>query len=102
MGQEVPLLLAEERERLVAALGKAVTVRGRVVRTGQSGGGTSFLNFSERHFGVVSFPSDRAFFRLDPSTLYKDKLIEITGTIEQYEDQYQIKLSHPDQVKVLE
>jgi DNA/RNA endonuclease YhcR with UshA esterase domain len=99
---DVPVILVEDQAKLKVALDQVVNVRGQVVHTGQSRGGTSFLNFNEPHFGVVSFPSDRAFFRLDPAMLYKDKLIEITGTIEQYEDQFQIKLSHPDQVKVLE
>ena len=78
------------------------TVKGMIEQTGQSRSGTNFLNFKDPHFFVVSFPSVRHFFRLDPSSLYDKKEIEITGTIVAYEDCYQIKLNHPDQIKVIE
>ena len=77
-------------------------MKGIVTRTGSSRSGKSFLNFEEPHFFVVSFPSNRHFFRLDPYMLYEKKVIEITGTIIAYEDRYQIKLDHPDQVKMIE
>lgn len=98
----IPVLLASDQEAIASHLDQMATVKGTVTGTGQSRSGTSFLNFEDRHFFVVSFPSVRHFFRLDPSTLYDQKEIEITGTILAYEGRYQIKLEHPDQVKVIE
>ena len=98
----VPRIFASDIDAIRDHLDQVVTVQGTVTRTGQSAGGTSFLNFDEPHFFIVSFPSDRPAFRLDPFMLYEGKEIAITGTIVAYEDRYQIKLSHPDQVNVIE
>lgn len=99
---EFPILLASDQAAIASHVDQMATVKGMIEQTGQSRSGTNFLNFKDPHFFVVSFPSVRHFFRLDPSSLYDKKEIEITGTIVAYEDRYQIKLDHPDQIKVIE
>ncbi len=96
------VLKVAETEKIAEQLGNRVTVRGKVSRTGRSKAGMQFLNFSSHKFVVVMFPDALPMFdKGEPADLYKDKLIEITGTIGQYKSQYQIKLRTPDQVKII-
>lgn len=93
---------ASDRDALEAHLGDVVTVRGRVTRAESSRRGTTFLHFPGDQFTVVSFPSDRSHFPKDPLDLYADTTIAITGRVEAYNRQFQIKLRHPDHIRVLD
>jgi DNA/RNA endonuclease YhcR with UshA esterase domain len=86
-----------------------VTVRGKVTRTkdwdggGKPEKGINFVDFEGNHFVTVTFASDYEKFKPSrPAALYRDKTIEVTGKLETHNGKWQIKLTSPDQVKVLD
>lgn len=88
---------------------QVVIVRGKVRRTKDwDGGGNAakamnFVDLEGGHFVLVTFASDYDKFKPSrPAALYRDKTIEVTGKLEPHKGQWQIKLTSPDQVKVLE
>ncbi|MFT4640319.1 MAG: DNA/RNA endonuclease YhcR with UshA esterase domain [Verrucomicrobiales bacterium] len=96
------VIAVTDAEKIPEQLGKEVTVRGKVTRTGESSGGIQFLNFANYHFVVVCFSDDVVAFKEGkPVDLYKDQVIEVTGTVDKYRDRYQIKLKSPDQIKIV-
>lgn len=91
-----------EAAKIEAQLGKKATIRGKVTRTGRSKAGLQFLNFSNGQFVVVCFPDGVATFtKGEPADLFKDKTVEVTGTIEKYRNSFQIKLASPEQIKII-
>ena len=100
-GTEKAPISVIEPAKIEAQLGKTVTIRGKVTRTGQSKGGLQFLNFANAQFVVVCFPDAVAKFTSgQPVDLYKQKTIDVTGEIVKYRDKFQIKLESPNQIKV--
>ena len=84
-------------------LGKKVTVFGLIKRTKKWDGGANFLNFDGNKFMLVCFESEYSNFPNGlPATTLRDKNIEVTGYINEYKGKLQIKLTHPDQIKIIE
>ncbi|MFT4639681.1 MAG: hypothetical protein ACI8T1_003006 [Verrucomicrobiales bacterium] len=88
--------------KIKEAKGKSVSVSGRVAKANVSSSGTHFLNFAGTDFKVVCL-SDLAkkFPSGGPAALYKDKDIVVKGVVELYKGSPQIKITSPDQVKVI-
>lgn len=92
-----------DEEALRENLGKKVTVFGVIKRTKKWDGGANFLNFDGNKFMLVCFESEYTNFPDgQPADLLKDKNVEVTGYINEYKGKLQIKLTHPDQVKIVE
>lgn len=86
---------------------QTVTVRGKVTRTKEwdgNGNSTKAMNFIDLeggYFSTVTFAADLDLFKPRPAVLYRDKTIEVTGTLETRNGRWQIKLNSPDQVKII-
>jgi len=88
--------------KINAAVGQSIAVSGRVAKSNVSGGGTHFLNFAGTKFKVVCLKDlVKKFSGGGPAALYKNKSVVITGKVELYKGSPQIKLSGPDQVKII-
>ncbi len=85
-------------------IGRYVTVEGKIVRTYNSGK-ACFLNFHpdyKRYFTAVIFKSDFDKFPENPEEYYKDKKVQVIGTIKEYKGSPEIILNSPSQIRVLE
>ena len=83
-------------------VGKKVTVRGRVASTGESRSGHQFLNFANSELTAVCYPEHVAQFRDGkPSKTYREKHVELTGTVELYKNKLQIRLRAPAQIRIV-
>jgi hypothetical protein len=96
-------IAVEESKALEAKDGQKVTVYGRSQGSDKSSSGTNFVRFSENDFYLVTFKSDLTEFPDgEPADLFEGKRLAVTGPISLYQGKPQIKLTSPDQVKVLE
>jgi DNA/RNA endonuclease YhcR with UshA esterase domain len=111
-------LLAADEPTVVQAseakanVGKKVTIEMTVVAGAKlADKGPCFLNASKNYkdkdaFSVVMFGPALTKFKEagidDPSKHFKDKKIQVTGTVELYKEQPQIKVTSPDQIKIAE
>lgn len=99
---------AKDEKALRAAIGKRATVIGKIDRTKDWGGGANFLDFAGKKFSLVCFEPNYEKFVDEkgkpskPAFLYKDKDVEVTGTIGEHKGKLQIKLTSPGQIKVLD
>jgi endonuclease/exonuclease/phosphatase family metal-dependent hydrolase len=87
------------------AVGETAYVSGKIVSTGKAGDRIAFLNFDRERppgFVAVIFSEHWDKFPGDPTELYKDKIVEIRGTIGLHKGKPQIVVTRPDQIKVLE
>jgi len=83
--------------------GNTVRVSGFVESTQVNATGIHFLRFRDSEFTCVTFARHvKDFPGGPPSEAYKEKWIEVTGLIENYRGKPQIKLTLPDQVKIIE
>lgn len=83
--------------------GKSITVEGKIVRTYNSGK-ACFLNFHtdyKRYFTAVIFKSDFNKFPTSPEEFYKNKNVQITGVIKEYNGSPEIIMKSPSQIKIL-
>jgi bisphosphoglycerate-independent phosphoglycerate mutase (AlkP superfamily) len=83
--------------------GKIVTVEGVIVKTYNSGK-VVFLNFHpdyKRYFTAVIFKSAFSKFPNNPEDYYKNKKVQITGLIKNYQGSPEIILNDPEQIKVI-
>ncbi len=88
--------------KIRAAVGKELSVSGRVAKTNVSGGGTHFLNFAGTDFKAVCLADlVKKFPQGGPAKLYQSKQVIITGKVELYKGSPQIKLTDPSQIRVL-
>lgn len=88
-----------------SAVGETVYVSGTIVSTGKAGDRIAFLNFDRERppgFVAVIFNENWDKFPADPTELYKDKIVEIRGTIGTHKGKPQIVITRPEQIKVLE
>jgi hypothetical protein len=100
---ETPRVAASDTARLVSLEGKTVRVTGKITETGKSGSGHNFLNFEDSAFVGFTPSADLANFSEGaPADLFKDKIVEITGPIEFYQDKPEIVLKSPDQIKIID
>jgi len=97
-----PVVAATDTAELKAKDGQKVIVYGETARTGKSQSGMNFVNFSGAEFSLVTFKSDLGPFKDgEPADVYDGKRLVVTGVISIYKDKPQIKLTSPDQVRVL-
>ena len=89
------------QKALAAHIGKKVTVEGTVLSVGKgSKDGIRFLNFSEKKdsgFVASIFPS--AYKQVGPIKNYEGKSVRVTGVLEKYNKQTQIKVTEGSQIK---
>lgn len=98
-----PPIPAEQADQLMALEGETRTVSGFVAKTRTNVTGIHFLEFRDSSFVCVVFPRFLDHFAGGtPSELYQDKHLEVTGPIEVYRGQPQIKLERSDQVRIVE
>ena len=98
----LPILTATDTAALKAKDGQKVLVFGETERSGKSGSGMNFVNFKDAEFYLVTFKSDLAAFKEgEPSDIYNGKRLAVAGVVSIYKDKPQIKLTSPDQVRVL-
>ena len=99
---KVHKLSERSSEDILADEGLKVRVMGFVDRTNQSATGIHFLDFKDSDFVCVTFPQYLgAFGEAPPKEAYLEKWIEVTGKIENFRGKPQIRLTSPDQVKVV-
>lgn len=93
---------AYETGKLIGRNGKEVIVTGKVASTHiSSSSGHHFLNFSSAKLRVICEKGDIAAFPAGgPAALYKEKTVEIQGTIDLYKGAPQIRITSPDQVRL--
>jgi len=87
------------------AIGETVYVSGKIVSTGKAGDRIAFLNFDHERppgFVAVIFSDHWDKFSGDPTELYRNKIVEIRGTIGTHKGKPQIVVTRPEQIKVLE
>lgn len=84
------------------AVGTTATVRGRVQRASISKSGHHFLNFYSSDLTVVCFKEHLRKFKKGPAEQFKGKEVEITGRVEDYKGRPQIKLTTPDQIRLVD
>jgi micrococcal nuclease len=83
--------------------GKIATVEGVIVRTYNSGK-VVFLNFHpdyKRYFTAVIFKSAFGKFPNSPEEYYKNKKVQVTGLIKNYQGSPEVILNDPEQIKVI-
>lgn len=99
---EFPIYPATDIEGLTAKDGQKVIVYGETKGSGKSGSGTNFVNFKDSSFYLITFKSDlKAFGDAEPADAYESKRLAVTGVISIYQGKTQIKLTDPDQVRIL-
>lgn len=97
-----PIFPATDIEALTAKDGQKVIVYGETNGSGKSGGGTNFVNFKDSSFYLITFKSDlKAFGDAEPADAYEGKRVAVTGVISIYQGKTQIKLTDPEQVRIL-
>lgn len=90
------------KEQLLEDEGKTLRIKGFVERTNSNATGINFLNFKGSDFQCITFARYiRNFDEGAPVDIYKETWIEVTGVIENYRGNPQIKLTDPKQVKIL-
>lgn len=98
-----PRVRANDSRTLRASVGKTVTIYGKVSRTGKSSSGHNFLNFSGAEVTVACLKDDVAKFTDGaPADVYDGKTVEVTGKVELFKGKPQIKLTSPEQIKLVE
>ena len=99
---EFPVFSASETESILDKTGQKITVRGMVSEARKSKGGTHFISFENSDFYLVTFKSDlKAFKGEEPAVLYRNKHLAVTGVISVFKNKPQMKLNHPDMVKII-
>ena len=82
--------------------GKYKTVEGTIV-SGKCLPKVCFLNFDRDYkttFTAVIFTSDLPKFPQNPDQYYRNKKVQVTGTIKEYKGKPQIILKGPDQISI--
>ncbi len=84
--------------------GDAIRVQGYVERTHINATGIHFVNFKDNSFECVTFARFLTAFpdAKGPADLYLEKWIEVSGPLENYRGNPQIKITSPDQVTVID
>ena len=100
---------ATDIEKLKSLDGKFVSVQGKVNNTALSKTGKAYyINFNEDikyNFSIVIFSRFLKNFtkkEIDPLEFYKDKTISVTGKIKIFNNNPEIIVAFPSQIKVIE
>jgi len=83
--------------------GKYKTIEGIIV-SGKCLPKVCFLNFDQDYrttFTAVIFASDLSKFPANPDQYYKNKKVQVTGTIKEYKGKPEIILKGPDQINII-
>jgi micrococcal nuclease len=83
--------------------GKYKTVEGKIV-SGKCLPKVCFLNFDKDYkttFTVVIFASDLPKFPPKPDQYYRNKKVQVSGTIKEYRGKPEIILKEPDQINIV-
>ncbi|MCA9165362.1 MAG: hypothetical protein R3C99_27765 [Pirellulaceae bacterium] len=96
-------IAANQVVELRRRVGRTVTVVGRVGRAAKStGSGHQFLNFDGSELSAICFKEDVAKFTDgEPADVYRDQRVELTGKLELYRGKLQIRLTGPDQIRIV-
>lgn len=84
--------------------GKYMTVEGTIV-SGKCLPKVCFLNFDQNYkttFTAVIFTSDLSKFPANPDLFYRNKKVQVTGTIKEYKGKPEIILKEADQIKIVD
>lgn len=104
----VKLIDSTNVEALKVSLNQTVTVKGKVTKTkdwdgkGNAAKGINFINLEGNQFTLLIFAADYGKFPSRPAELYLGKTLEVTGKLEVHKQKWQIKVTSPDEVKVVE
>ncbi len=94
---------SSDKKSRASKIGKELSVEGLVQSTGKGDNGrVRFLNFSSKQgtgFVAALFPA--AYKKVGPIGNYENKNVRVTGTLEKYNKQEQIKVFKASQIKVL-
>ena len=97
-----PVFKSSDTQSITAKVGQKITIKGTVSTVRKSNGGTNFINFEDSEFYLVAFKSDlKAFENGEPADLYQGKHLTVTGVASIYKGKPQMKLSHPDMVRLV-
>jgi DNA/RNA endonuclease YhcR with UshA esterase domain len=100
---KLPVISATDKKSLAAKIGKEVSVEGVVQSVGKGkNDGIRFLQFSDKAgtgFVAAIFPA--AYKKVGPIKDYSGKNVRVTGVLEKYKKQTQIKVLKGSQIKVL-
>jgi DNA/RNA endonuclease YhcR with UshA esterase domain len=98
-----PVINSSDKKSLASKIGKEVSVEGLVQSTGKGDNDrVRFLNLSSQQgtgFVAAVFPA--AYKKLGPIGNYENKNVRVTGTLEKYNKQTQIKVFKASQIKAL-
>ncbi len=84
-------------------VGQEVTAYGKVDSTGKSSSGHHFLNFYGKQLSVFCGKDVVAKFKDGkPAEIYRNKDIEVTGKLSLFNGKLQLKLTSPEQIRLLE
>jgi hypothetical protein len=99
---DLPIIEAAATDDLKAKEGQKVVVYGETAESGKSPSGTNFVNFKGSEFYLIAFKSDlEPFSAGEPADFFDGKRLAVTGVISIYQGKPQIKLTSPDQVRIL-
>jgi len=97
-----PVFKSSDTRSIIAKEGQKITVRGLVSSVRKSNGGTNFINFDTSEFYLITFKSDlNTFVDGEPADLYQGKHLAVTGVVSVYKNKPQMKLLHPDMVRII-
>jgi len=100
---KTPVINSSDKKALAAKIGKEVSVEGLVQSTGKGDNdGVRFLNLSAKpQTGFVAAIFPPAYKKVGPIKNFEGKNVRVTGTLEKYKKQTQIKVLKASQIKVL-
>lgn len=100
---KTPVINSSDKKALAAKIGKEVSVEGLVQSTGKGDNdGVRFLNLSAKpQTGFVAAIFPPAYKKVGPIQNFEGKNVRVTGTLEKYKKQTQIKVLKASQIKVL-
>lgn len=100
---KAPVINSSDAKALAAKIGKTVSVEGLVQSAGKGDkDGVRFLNLSSKQgTGFVAAVFPPAYKGIGPVDAFVGKNIRVTGALEKYKKQTQIKVFKSSQVKVL-
>jgi len=98
-----PVINCSDKKTLASKIGKEVSVEGLVQSTGKGDkDGVRFLNLSAKpQTGFVAAIFPPAYKKVGPIKNFEGKNVRVTGTLEKYKRQTQIKVFKASQIKVL-
>ena len=98
-----PVINCSDTKSLASKVGKEVSVEGLVQSTGKGDkDGVRFLNLSAKpQTGFVAAIFPPAYKKVGPIQNFEGKNVRVTGTLEKYKKQTQIKVLKASQIKVL-